>query len=93
MVDATPIKGRASKLRAGRILSDGVMFFEDIAHVVSMAVFDIFNTNIIDGRDELNGAPFVASNTRGGGCMVEASCISRQVSRSLMVRIPDWGRP
>ena len=77
MVDATPIKGRASKLRAGRILSDGVMFFdfEDITQVVSMSVFDVFDTEVIDYNDKLDGMPFVTPNTRDGGCVLVASCI------------------
>ena len=75
VVDITPIKGDAGKLEAGPILSDGVILFEDIAQVVRVAVFGVFNTKIINYQDKLDGPLSVAPNARSGGSVILASCV------------------
>ena len=47
-IDAIPFEGDASKLGAGPILSDGVILFEDIAQMVSVAFIVVFDAKIIN---------------------------------------------
>ena len=47
-VDVIPFEGNAGKLGAGPILSDGVMLFEDISQVVSVAFVNVFDAKIMN---------------------------------------------
>ena len=57
------------------ILSDGVVMFEDIAHVVSMSVLGAFDARLVNNEDELDGVPVVVPKARSGGHLIVASCI------------------
>ena len=46
--DVIPLEGDASKIGACLILSDGVVFLEDVAKVVRVAFTDILYTKIIN---------------------------------------------
>ena len=75
IVDIIPIKGDVVKLGSGPILSDGVVLFYNIAHMVSVAFDNVLNTEVINYQDKLDGLPFVALNDRSGGGVILASCV------------------
>ena len=59
-VDVIPFEGNAGKLGAGPILSDGVMLFEDISQVVSVAFVNVFDAKIMNINRARGMAPGVA---------------------------------
>ena len=54
------IKADTSEFGAVPILSDGLVLFEDIVQVVSMAVTNILDAKDVDNEDKEDGVPLVA---------------------------------
>ena len=52
---------------------------------------DVFNAEVINYEGEHDGGPFVSPEARGHIKLVVSASL-RHFSRSLLARMPDWGR-
>ena len=52
------------------VFSDVIVLFEGTPKVMGMAVAGIFNTKVVEYKDEENRVPFLAPKTGSGGALV-----------------------
>ena len=62
--------------RARPVLGDGVVFEEGIAQMVSMAVTNIFDAEIVKDEGEHDGAPLESPEARSGGDALRSKLFS-----------------
>ncbi len=67
-----PFDGDACKFIAGHVELYSMVLPENIKEIVEVFDPHIFNPEIINDKDELDGTPFVAPKSWCGDCLVEA---------------------
>ncbi len=65
-----PFKCHTSKVGAVNFLRDFVVLLESLATMIQMGIADILDGKVVDNECKHDGAPFVAPEPRGGGCLL-----------------------
>jgi hypothetical protein len=65
-----PFKWHAGKAGAINFLRDFVVLFERLAKMIQVGIANVLDGKVINNECEHDGAPFVAPEPGGGGCLV-----------------------
>ncbi len=65
-----PFKCHAGKVGTTNFLRDFVVLFESLAKMIQVGITNVLNGKVVDNECKHDGAPFVAPEPRGGGCLV-----------------------
>ncbi len=65
-----PFKCHAGKAGAVDFLRDFVVLFESLAKMIQVDIANVLDGKVVDNESKHDGAPFVAPEPGGGGCLV-----------------------
>ncbi len=65
-----PIERHAGKAGAVDFLRDFVVLFESLAKMIQVGIANIFDGKVVGNECKHDGAPFVAPEPWGGGCLI-----------------------
>ncbi len=65
-----PIECNAGKAGAINLCIDFVLLFESLAKMIQVDIVNVLNGKVVDNECKHDGAPLVAPETGGGGCLV-----------------------
>jgi hypothetical protein len=65
-----PFERHAGKAGAINFLREFVVLFESMAKMIQVGIVNVLDGKVVDNESKHDGAPFVAPEPGGGGCLV-----------------------
>ncbi len=65
-----PFKCHTCKAGAVNFLRDFIVFLESLAKMIQVGIANVLDSKVVDDESKHDGAPFVAPEPGGGGCLI-----------------------
>ncbi len=86
-----PFKCHVGKVGAVDFLRDFVVLCESLAKMIQVGITNVFDGKVVNNECKHDGVPFVVPEPEGGGCLIVVE-FSKRSRRSLLAKMPTWGR-
>jgi hypothetical protein len=87
-----PFKCHAGKAVAVDFLRDFVVLLQSLVKMIQVGIANVLDGKFVDNECKHDRAPFVVPEPGSYGCLVVVK-FGKASWRSLLARMPAWGRP